>query len=125
MDFDLLINLLLDIDATNAFNGFWSLLVSLWNWFFNLLNSIKIGGVSLLFINIALTVFGLIFTVFFAVVKSGVSTTMDVGSSFNDDYRLQKKKEKNDTYEKYAEERRRKENYDTRYKSEKQGYRKR
>lgn len=76
MDLSLIPTLLLDFDASSAFSGIWSILTQVWQTVMSLLNQIKIGGVSLLFINIALTIFGLIFTVFFAVVKSGVSSSM-------------------------------------------------
>lgn len=76
MDLSLIPTLLLDFDATSAFSGIWSILTQVWQTVMSLLNQIKIGGVSLLFINIALSIFGLIFTVFFAVVKSGVSSSL-------------------------------------------------
>lgn len=110
MDLDLIVNLLLDFDMTKSFNEIWSELVLVWQWVFTFLNSVKIGGVSLLFINIALTIFGLIFTVFFAVVKSGVATSMDVGASARAERRRQKDDDKNG-YERYERDRWKRESY--------------
>lgn len=115
MDLSLIPTLLLDFDATSAFGGIWSILTQVWQTVMSILNQIKIGGVSLLFINIALTIFGLIFTVFFAVVKTGVGTSMDVGSSVRESRRRKDDETKNG-YKKYEENRHKQESYERIYK---------
>ena len=115
MDFSLIPTILLDFDASVAFGGIWSIIKNVWQTVFSLLNQIKIGGVSLLFINIALSIFGLIFTIFFAVVKSGVSTSIDTASSVRDSRRAHDDDVKNG-YKKYEAERHKREAYDRIYK---------
>lgn len=107
--------ILLDFDASSAFGGIWSIIKNVWQTVFSLLNQIKIGGVSLLFINIALSIFGLIFTIFFAVVKSGVSTSIDSASSVRESKRVREDDIKNG-YKKYESERQKREAYDRIYK---------
>lgn len=115
MDLSLIPPLLLDFDLTSSFNEFWKYFKLLWSDILSLLNDIKIGGVSLLSINIALTIFGLIFTVFFAVVKSGVVTSMDVGSSVRESRRRKDDDTKNG-YKRYEENRHKQESYERIYK---------
>ena len=115
LDFSLIPTILLDFDASVAFGGIWSIIKNVWQTVFSLLNQIKIGGVSLLFINIALSIFGLIFTIFFAVVKSGVSTSIDTASSVRDSRRAHDDDVKNG-YKKYEAERQKREAYDRIYK---------
>lgn len=110
MDFEMLVQVLVVYDATDAFTSLWSFITRVWTWVFNMLKSIEIGGVSLLFINISLTIFGLIFTVFFAVVRSGVSSSMGVGSSVRAERRRQKDDDKNG-YNRYERDRWKRESY--------------
>lgn len=111
MDLSLIPTILLDFDASASFGGIWSIIKNVWQSVFSLLNQIKIGGVSLLFINIALSIFGLIFTIFFAVVKSGVSTSIDSASSVREERRRKKDDDKNG-YRRYEENRWKKEAYE-------------
>lgn len=115
MDLSLIPYLLLEFDLTKSFDEFFKYFKMLWVNILSLLSEIKLGGVSLLLINIALTIFGLIFTVFFAVVKTGVATSMDVGSSVRESRRRKDDETKNG-YKKYEQNRQKQESYSRIYK---------
>lgn len=59
------------MEIGSSFNNVFNTLMWIFNWFFNQLGTITIGGVSLLIINLSLTVFLLIITATITVVRSG------------------------------------------------------
>lgn len=59
------------MEIGSSFNNAFNTLMWVFNWFFDQLDTITIGGVSLLIINLSLTVFLLVITATITVVRSG------------------------------------------------------
>lgn len=92
------------MEIGSNFSSAFDYIVRILSWFFTMLDSITIGGVSLFVINLSLTIFLIVITATIAVVRSG-----SVGSVGSVD------KAKRESYETYAENRSRSESYSARY----------
>ena len=70
-----------NIDITNNFNSIFNIMLDLFSYIFNQLNSITIGGVSLLSIFITILIFSAVLPLLFTLASSGTIYSVNYAKS--------------------------------------------